>query len=388
MLFALASACALDFYTEIRDVKMHPDFWAGVFPTSVSYAAGLDGVELLEGRETKLFVELGSGTLAREFARDPLTGEPFSKTQSSYLDYLKKHPFYDVLYASWTVEFDQGLVRPGKSSRDFLTMGLALDGRWEIAVNPILQTPARSGYPFLNEPFKDSNMEYVKTPGTPDVSGNHQLIYMDLRFSGVLNDLLLRTGSREGVKTEFEVVWAPGLLNLTRKEGGMAEFFRVWVYANAGHMFLEKKNEDGLNDFSLGVSADAEFRYLNGEYVPEYAEKLKGSIWFYSPESMNFLFRGTGKLDLYGPQFLGTCIPRIYTFIDYSRSWGKYNNCPDLPEEMVETGSFGFHFEIKLFNALAIYYEIGEIFYYTGDDGSVNGWKHSDGLKISMELSL
>lgn len=378
---------SLDFETRITDVQMHPDFWLGLFPTSVSYAAGTESLQFLSGRKTDLFLELGTGTLAREITRDPVTGVPLSQSENDYCDYFKTYPDYDVMYAAWTLELSQGVIGPRDTEKDYLTLSLAFDGKWEIALNPILQTVNRAGTPFDQIPFYSEDETYVIS-GTPDLAGDRNLVYMNYRFSGVLDDLLLLTGSRSGIKTEFEFIWAPEYLNLTKKTGGKASFFRAWVYANGGTMIMQKQDENNKNVVSVGFSYDVEFRYLNGEYVPKSAEKLKGSIWFFEPENMNFLLRGTAKLDLYGPQFLGSCIPRVYGFFDFSYSWGKYNNAPGLASDGIATGSFGVHLEAKLFGALALYYEMGQVFFHTGNDPNVLGYKHSDGLKIAMELSF
>ncbi|MCR5761029.1 MAG: hypothetical protein K6F82_03405 [Sphaerochaetaceae bacterium] len=391
IILCAVSVFGLDFTTKITDVKMHPDFWGGVFPTSVSYAAGTEDIKIIPNRKTSLFLELGSGTLARTITRDPLTGVPLSFGESDY-DYLVEHPDYDVMYASWSLEFSQGLLGRKDTDKDSLTISFAFDGRWEIAMNPILQTDSRSGYPLYYEPFSDD--DFTTSHGTPELSGGEtfepkSLIYMNYRISGVLDDLLLMTGSRSGIKVQFQFIWAPEYLNLSRNDGGLSSYSKFWAYANGGSMLMKKEDEKGNNLASVGISYDVEVRYLDGEYIPKAAEALKGSIWFYEPESMTYLVRGTAKLDLYGPQFMGSCIPRVYGFLDFSNAWGKYNNCNELDYDNITTASYGVHLELKLFGALAFYYEIGEVFYYTGENPeSFLGTKHSDGLKIAMELSI
>lgn len=381
---------SLEFDTRITNVQMHPDFWMGIFPTSVSYAAGTESLQILPDRKTDLFLELGTGTLARKITRDPVTGVPLLLSDTDYVYYFIDFPDYDVMYAAWTLEFSQGIIKPKETEKDYLTVSLALDGKWEISLNPILQTTNRLGSPFDNIPFytEDETVTY-EINGTPDLAGNRNLVYMNYRVSGVIDNLLLITGSRNGIKAEFEFIWAPEYLNFTKKTGGKASFYRFWAYANGGTMIMQKKDENDKNVVSVGFSYDVEFRYLDGKYVPKSAEKLKGSIWFYEPENMTYLIRGTAKLDLYGPQFMGSCIPRVYGFFDFSYAWGKYNNAPSMETDYIATGSYGIHLEIKLFGALALYYEIGDVFLHTGDDSArYTGLKHSDGLKIAMELSI
>ena len=65
---------ALSFTSRLTGVTTHPDFWAGVFPSSVRSYIGLGGIELLEDNRTEVGAEIATGTLARTITQDPLTG--------------------------------------------------------------------------------------------------------------------------------------------------------------------------------------------------------------------------------------------------------------------------------------------------------------------------
>ena len=384
MLFACVSLSALSFDTKLTGITTHPDFWLGMFPSSVRCFAGLDGLEFIPGRLTEAGVEIATGTIARTLSQDPVTGTVIGDSSASE---LKDNRYYDVTYAAWKIGVAQGVGWSRLADFDLVTLRFTIDGQWEVALDPLMQVASRSGYPFRNiEAFSNAVPGEV-LPGTPDLSGNRQLLSTSFDLYGKLSDRLFSTGFLDGLSVEFKFVWAPAFMTFSKGYGGYADYWKIWTYTQFGKMIHQKKDAEGNNKWSIGISNELEMRILGGEYVPEYARTLKSHIWWYEPENMTFIAKNTFRINYYGQQFFGDCIPYIYFFLDLNYSGGKLNNYK-LDEKIASVweGSFGVHVELQLFSMFHIYYEIGRVFMYTGDKEGVKGLQYSKTVRITVSL--
>ncbi len=375
---------ALSFTSRLTGVTTHPDFWAGVFPSSVRSYIGLDGITLLEGRKTEVGAEIATGTLARTITQNPTTGKALDS--SSDADIIKNSS-YDVLYASWKAGIAQGIGWSDQANNDLVTLRFSLDGQWEVAMDPLMQSENREGHPFsVLEAFNPVGKYYTQIlQGTPDLSHNRQLLSLSFDLYGKFNQLLLKTGKMSGISTEFKFVWAPKFLNLSRKEGGVADFWKIWLYAEGGLNIHQAVDENGMNLWSIGLSDEFEMRIFGGNHIPEYAKTLKGKTWWVEPENMTFMARNVLKLNYYGQQFFGSCIPYVYAFLDFCYSGGQINNVVDGDFGSVWAGTMGLHIELQLFGVAHIYYEIGQVFLYNGDIYET-GYKVST-IKVSISFA-
>ena len=369
LILLVAPSClfAITFDTKLTGITTHPDFWFGLFPSSFRCFIGVEGIELVSDRVTEAGLELATGTIARTLSQNPVTGAILDGSDSTFTN----NKYYDVTYASWKVGLAQGLGWSDQADFDLLTLRLTLDGQWEVALDPLMQI-SRTGYPFKNIAAFTGASGGEVLPGTPDLSGNRQLISMSFDLYGKLSDQLLSVGILDGLSAEFKFVWAPSFLTLSKKYGGFADYWKVWAYAEYAKMIHQKTLPDGKNKWSLGVTNSFEIRVLGGKYVPEYARTLKSNIWWYEPENMTFLAKDTLKLNYYGEQFFGNCVPYVYLFLDMNYSGGKLNNCVEDYIASAWEGSFGIHIELQMFGSLHIYYEIGRIFMYTGENSAYN----------------
>ncbi len=387
LVLVVSSSClfALDFNTRLTGVETHPDFWLGIFPSSVRVFVGVDGLELVPGRLTEAGLELATGTISRTLAQDPETGEVIVDESA---EVLKNNRYYDVTYASWKFGLAQGLGWSDHTDFDLVMLRLTLDGQWEVALDPLMQT-SRTGYPFKEISAFANAEEGVVLPGTPDLSGNRQLLSTSFDLYGKFSDQLFSVGLLDGLKFEFKFVWAPSFMTFSKNYGGFADYWKVWTYAEYGKMIYQKKTENGLNKWSLGFTNEFEVRVLGGQYVPEYARTLKSPVWWYEPENMTFLAKDTLRLNYYGQQFFGNCVPFVYFFLDMNYSGGKLNNCTSEVLSSVWEGSMGLHIELQLFGALHIYYEIGRIFLYTGENQAykVGFTNPTFGMSFSLPVS-
>ena len=102
----MASALGLSFTSRLTGVTTHPDFWAGVFPSSVRSFIGLDGITILEGRKTEVGAEIATGTIARTITVNPITGKALDTTDDAN---IIANSSYDVMYASWKAGIAQGI---------------------------------------------------------------------------------------------------------------------------------------------------------------------------------------------------------------------------------------------------------------------------------------
>ncbi len=383
MLFiACASLSALSFSTRLIGVTTHPDFWLGVFPSSVRCYLGLDGIELLSGRVTEVGATIATGTIARMLSQDPETGQIISDTSP---DYLRGNRYYDVMYAAWKIGIAQGMGWSDLADYDLMTLRFTFDGRWEVALDPLMQVQSRTGYPFRNIPAFANAVPGEVLPGTPDLSGNRHLISTSLDLYGKLSDQLFEVGVLEGLSMEFKLVWAPAFLNFSRSSGGYSEYWKIWLFADYAKNLFQKTDSNGNNLWSFGVSNEFEMRILGGKYIPEYARTMNSHIWWYEPENMTITLKDTIRLNYYGRQFLGDCIPYIYLFMDVNYSGGKLYNYKAEKFTSVWEASAGLHVELQLFGFIHIYYEIGGIFLYTGDNQAYSaGYRSSDTVRITV----
>ena len=100
------SVFSLTFNTRLTGITTHPEFWLGMFPSSVRCFMGIEGLELIEGRVTEAGVEIATGTIARTISQNPVTGAIINDSSS---EELRRNRYYDVSYAAWKVGLAQGL---------------------------------------------------------------------------------------------------------------------------------------------------------------------------------------------------------------------------------------------------------------------------------------
>ena len=384
LVFLPVSIFSLTFSTRLTGITTHPEFWLGMFPSSVRCFMGVDGLELIPGRVTEAGAEIATGTIARKISQNPVDGAIIKNSSS---DDLKNNRYYDVSYAAWKIGLAQGLGWSNASDYDLLSLRFTYDGQWEVALDPLMQI-TRTGYPFRNITAYSEAVGGQVLPGTPDLSGNRQLLSTSFNLYGKVSDQLFKVGILDGLSVEFKLMWAPSFLTFSKNwGGGFADFWKVWTYSEYAKMIHQKTLPDGSNKWSLGVSDSFEMRVLGGKQVPEYAKTLKSNIWWYEPENMTFLAKNTLKLNYYGQQFFGNCIPYIYLFMDWNYSGGKLNNSLEDYMASVWEGSAGIHIELQLFGTLHIYYEFGGIFLYTGKDQAyTKGFQPSQGLRVTFSL--
>ncbi len=392
-MFKIQSAFTLGIDTSVLSIDMHPDFWAGIFPSSVTYMVSVTGLEFLPTRKTTLGVKLSTGTEARKFTCDPLSGIRFkdlSDSSEPYIKYILEHSSYDSMYANWKLGLTQGFFHSPNETEDFITLSLDFIGHWEANINPILQTESRTGFPFNQEIFTPSEELNNKILfGTPDLSGNRQLIDMGFSFSGTINGKIHKTANDSGLYLEFETLWMPSAFNISSSTGGRSDFFKFWAYASYDLMLFRKRDDNEKNIFGFGLTTDIEFRYLNGKYIPKYAEQLKATVWYAEPENAQFLLRNTTKFHYYGQQFFKSWVPRAYLFLDVSYAWGNLNNVAVKQNVNIWTGTAGIHIELQAFDMIHVYYEFGKLFMYTGSNADYyKGYFSSETLKFALSISI
>ncbi len=384
MVAVSASLSALTFSTRLTGVTTHPDFWLGLFPSSVRCFAGIDGFQFIPGRSTEVGMEIATGTIARTLSQDPASGQII---RDSSPDVLKNNRYYDVTYAAWKIGVAQGLGWSDSTDYDLLTLRLTYDGQWEVALDPLMQVQSRTGYPFRNIPAFAEAVPGQVLEGTPDLSGNRQFLSTSIDLYGKFSDQLFKVGLLDGLSLEFKLVWAPSFLTFSKAYGGYSDYWKIWIYAEYAKMIYQKTDTNGENRMSFGVTDEFEMRILGGEHVPEYARTMKSQIWWYEPENMTFIAKNTLRLNYYGRQFFGNCIPYIYMFLDFNFSGGKLNNCKAEKIASVWEGSLGIHVELQLFEFFHIYYEFGRIFLYNGDNQAYKeGFRSSDTVRITFSL--
>ena len=402
LLVPMTTVGAIGISTKITGIKMQPDFWAGVFPSVVSYMYNVTGLEFIEGRQTSIGLELETGTLARSFRRIPKTGallssipypdddiedDPWEWTEDQRLAYYFND--YDTLYAGFYLKLSQGFGQSKHNDGDMFDLTAGIKGRWEISVNPILDFGKRQNYPFYMYTDFAQNDPYHVLDGTPDLSGNRQLLDVAFALEGRFKNLFKGIASAEGANAYFEILYSPKFLNTTYNVGGRSQFFKFLFNSSEGFMLYQKLDERGENLFSLGLSNAIAFRFLTGKYVPVYAESLNLPLGWYTPENTTFAVEDIIKLEYYGRQFFRYFVPKVSVFVDLSYNWGKLNN--NTLDQFLNTfcASAGVHVELTIAGNIAVYYEIGKVFAYTGPNADYFiGFRSSDSLKISLSVQF
>ncbi|MCF0238308.1 MAG: hypothetical protein HUK24_06880 [Sphaerochaetaceae bacterium] len=384
---------SISFETRLSDIETHPDFWAGVFPSSVSAFIQVGGLDFLKDQTTEVGVRISTGTIARTLTKNPVDGSYISEIgDTTTRKFFEDNSEYDVMFASWNAGIAQGIGKSKNSATgDLLTLRFTLDGQWEVAMNPLMQTKTRNGYLFSNDIFYiDPNKPSEKDTlvGAPDLSRNRQLLSLSFNLYGKIDNLKLLSTMKSGISLEFKFTYAPSFLCLSQDYGGVADYLRFWLYGSTGYTIYRKTDKNGKNLFSFGLFNDTEIRVLEGKHVPKYAETLKGSIWFYEPDGMTFLARNTLRLEYYGQEFLGNSVPYLYLFWDISYAGGKRFNAVKTELDSVWTGSFGLHIELKMFDFMHIYYEIGYVFLSTSADKERYIGFNGNDNKIKIGVSL
>ena len=136
MAFLPVSVFSLTFGTRLTGITTHPEFWLGMFPSSVRCFMGVEGIELIKGRVTEAGVEIATGTIARTISQNPVDGAIIKDDSASE---LKNNRFYDVSYAAWKVGLAQGLGWSRTADYDLLSLRFTFDGQWEVALDPLMQ---------------------------------------------------------------------------------------------------------------------------------------------------------------------------------------------------------------------------------------------------------
>ena len=403
---------AIGIDTSITSIKMQPDFWAGLFPSVVSYMYNVTGIQFIEGHETTIGLELETGTLARNFNRVPETGELLSslpeieygydeETGEVYPIYsddedirarqelANEYDSYDTLYAGFNLTVSQGFGQSSHGDGDLFKLSAGVKGRWEISVNPILDYGERSGMPFYWYPYFNGDKKADYLIGTPDLSGNRQLFDIAFYVAGDLKNLFRSVASAEGANVYLEMMYSPKFTNTSYEIGGRSEFFKLLLNSSQSFMLKASKDEKGDNIWSLGLSNAIAFRYLTGSAVPAYAETLNLPLGWYTPENTKFIVEDIIKLEYYGRQFFKYFVPKLSVFVDLSYNWGELNNNSLGQSLNTFCGSAGIHVELMIGGNISIYYEMGRVFAYTGPDAEYFiGYRSSDSLKFSLSVEF
>jgi len=396
LLFVVTNLFAFDFVTEIEEISMHPDFWAGVFPSYIAYKLKLQMFEFIPGNETELSVLLSTGIQPRVITQNPINGDPvwvdnWEDGDGNSLNSLKLAD-YDTMASSWAITFGQGFgERKNESKKDPLLVWASFDGQWEQSLNPILQGLDRKGYPFNNAVFDytvDENTnkitEFNELVGTPDLQGDRQLLSMSLNLGFNVEMLELNTASIQGVDAKLRFTFGPEKLG--NSFTGKSDFIKIWLWAETGFTIFQLKDENALNRMSFVVVDDFEFRFLTGSQIPKWAERTYGTVWNVENINSPIFLRNSTKLYYYGRQFLnGLAVPSFMLFFDLGYNRGNLNNTTSTIPLNFFTGSYGIQINLKMFNFLYIYYEIGHIIW--DNPGGSSHFQSSETIKFLIKLN-
>jgi hypothetical protein len=384
ILIATSSLGALSITTKIDDISMHPDIWAGLFPSYVAYKFIFDIPKLIEDKPTELSVLLSTGTVPRVITQNPLNGYPAGYgDQSSGSELIDSD--YDVFASHFSIKFSQGFLGPKKKkpSEDKLQLWASLDGQWEQALDPIMQAADRTGHPFSSSIFQNQAEGNV-FPGTPDLSGDQRFITVSYNIGMDLETMLLYNASGEGTNLHFQATLAPA--SLGSLFAGKADYWRVWLFGQTAFTLYKKVDTADSNIWSLVLQDEFECRVLDGKMVPKFAEKTETKVWGIEPINATFVARNSLKLYYYGQQFFNkSCVPLVYIFFDIGYAGGWINNTSRAIGANSWQGSYGIHLSLQILEMFHIYYEGGYVF-LAGNDTDKVGFVLQEGLKFFLSF--
>ena len=124
--FILSGLSASDWSFFVDGLDQHPEFVWGFPPTYLSGGVRYTGLDLLPEDTTTIQMRVGGGYIERKFWKNFETGA----------DDLEMTPLtYDIGVFEWGAAFSQGFLDSPAGDKDFITLTLGYEGRYEKALD-------------------------------------------------------------------------------------------------------------------------------------------------------------------------------------------------------------------------------------------------------------
>ena len=373
---AIAGVSASDFRFYVDDIDQHPEILAGFLPTYFAGGVGYTGFSLLEDNTTEIRLSAGAGYVERRFWIDPENdGE-----ETHDIDPLT----FDVVQVIWGLSFNQGFLESPVGGKDFITLSIGYEGRYEDAMDSLIAGRVDRQKRSWGDDYVVGTIDQF-FGGTnecqrlyPDLRGNHQYLGTNFNLALELDAMSDTIATNDGYLITLEADWSPYALNSSLS--GKADFYQLTANAIGAKTLYQYKTGD-MNWFSLVVIDRLRLNWLSGDLVPGYVQKL-GSLgrlvrgysnYTYATEFTavnNFEFRLTGP-----SMGVNGISPRVNIFFDMGYGCGDYLNTSIEGDNFL--ASTGAQFTVSFFDFIDLGYQVawllGDGYNFSKGDTSFSG---------------
>lgn len=395
-ILSLVCAClpAITLNDMVLGVTMHPDFAQSLFPVAIEAKFTMPGLEVIPGNGTSLSFIMNAGYTPRRLLQDPRTGDYLkwnadgTTTLSDGTKFTQDQAQYSALFSAWSLAYAQGFAYSPVTKGDLITARISFDGRWEQAMERLEAS--------RHDSWASDNLLTFVGPtgtrpifsgdliGTPDLQGNRYMLSTSLNLSLTFNLMNETNTAVDGLEVSLSGLWAPWwLFNDFNIFGGKTDYWKLSASLSAGYTLYQLQQKNGWNWFSVVLTDDFSYRYLDGRKVPKFAET--GGIWKVSAQNLTHTLTNSTKLYLYGPQFIAEdCYPYLYAFLELGYTGGYLNNTNHQFSYQNFMGSAGVHVHLRMFGIFHFFYETGYVFGPERNEVATAVWPGTVGFYISL----
>ena len=353
---AIAGVSASDFHFYVDDIDQHPEILIGFIPTYFAGGVGYTGFSLLEDNTTEIRLSAGAGYVERRFWIDPENGE-----ETHDIDPLT----FDVVQVIWGLSFNQGFLESPVGGKDFITLSIGYEGRYEDAMDSLIAGRVDRQKRSWGDDYVVGTIDQF-FGGTnecqrlyPDLRGNHQYLGTNLNFKFTLDAMEDTLSTNDGYLVTFEADWSPYALN--KALDGTADFYQFTLQGIAAKTLYQHRTEK-MNWFSVVIIDRLRANWLSGELVPTYVQRL-GSLGRlvrgYSNYTYGTEFTAVNSFEfrLVGPSMgVNGLAPRINIFFDMGYGAGNYYNTSIKGNSFL--ASTGAQFTVTFFDFIDLGYQV------------------------------
>lgn len=342
--FILSGLSASDWSFFVDGLDQHPEFVWGFPPTYLSGGVRYTGLDLLPEDTTTIQMRVGGGYIERKFWKNFETGA----------DDLEMTPLtYDIGVFEWGAAFSQGFLDSPAGDKDFITLTLGYEGRYEKALDgyggrrPVAARLATN--------FDQINSHNVYN----DIKGDSQYLGTNFTFTFKLDGMYDDIETNDGYLVSFDADWSPLALNSALD--GFADYYQFTLNAVGAKTLYQYKTGD-THWISITLIDRVRLNWLDGSYVPGYVQKL-GSLgrlvrgYTNYTYGSNFTIVNNLEFRFAGPAMgVKGLHPRINLFFDMGYGCGNfYNSSVGMNSFIASTGA---QIEISIFDFIDIGVEL------------------------------
>ena len=346
-----------DDWTLTGTIDQHPEILIGFIPTYGELTVGYKGLELMPGDRTEFQLSAGGGYVERRFWINKEGNEDKTMTQPLT---------FDALQITWALRFNQGFLESPVGGKDFITLSLGYEGRYEKAFNAIADEKKSWGSLHAVQTIDEFFSAGMPDRLFEDIRGaRHDYLGTNFNFQFKLDSMVDTLTTNDGYLVTFDIDWSP--LALNSGLSGKADYYQFTLQGVGAKTLYEYKTEK-MSWFSIVLANRLRVNWLSGEYVPTYVQKLGSlgrQVRGYSNYTYGTEFYIVNNFDirLTGPDMgLDGLALRINLFFDMGYGCGNYFNTTRYGSNFL--ASTGAQFTISILDFIDLGYQVA---YLIGD---------------------